>query len=138
MIFGLALTGVPDAGGLPALPTDGVAIWVSIDIFGVECGTGDALPGRGFRTASPEGSGFLGLDTMLSLTPPGEGSLGAPVGSAVLTLLDDDPSCTPRISARRLGLPVFSVTIRLFLDGFSPFVVEESVFGRFGTGVPCS
>jgi hypothetical protein len=137
LILGLALTGVAEAVGLPAFPTVGVEIFVSIDTLGVDCGPGDAVPGSGLRPTSPEGSGFLALAVMLSLEPGGEGSLGAPVGRAVLALGGDGLG-SPRITASRLGLAVLSVTTRLFLEPLSPVAADDSIFVRFGTGVPFS
>lgn len=88
------------------------------DTLGVACDTvGDGegkLPGSGLL-ASPDGSGFLCcLKSMLSLSEPELDSLGRLDGNAVRP---DDAGANerPRITARRLGLEVLSVTIRRFL-----------------------
>lgn len=152
LIFGRALTGVP-AGGLPAI--DAVAgagagaVLMSTDILGGGWGAGgeaDApLPpfGKGLRTTSPVGSGFrAGFAVMLSLELPGEASFEVPDGKAVLTL-GAAPNGWPRIMARRLGLFVLSVTIRLFFQPLPPLSPSTlgrcgSVLGRLGAGEPLS
>jgi hypothetical protein len=145
----VALDGVADDGVaecLCAAAGAGVTLVLTetLGTDGVEGGAmADPPEGNGFLSLSPpEGNGFLmGLATMLLPCFSGEGSFFTPEGSA--TLWDGDELVLLRMSASRLGLEVFSVTMRRL--GAKPSGVADlgvdlpvSVFGRFATGVGIS
>lgn len=101
--------------------------------------------GRGFLTTSPEGSGLRGgFGAFVSLANPKEFcSLDGADGRAVLPGMAEAVEAlfdSPRITASRLGLDVFRVTIRRFFGGapgiLSRFDGCDSTLGLFDAGTP--
>jgi hypothetical protein len=115
----------------------GAAVLCDVFLSSGGCGDGADPPGKGLRTTSPDGRGFLaGLAVIESDFELEEGrpSLDEPDGRGALPFIPDLLGFL-RMEARRLGL-TRRVTIRLGFLGTPESVPKGfSTLGRFGAGL---